>query len=191
MHSLRKDGSFWILSDAGASTYLSETKGLFYIAELMRHPSREIHALDLVAAAAGSEVTDHAADGRTMPASERRPGSGFVDRVLDERAHRAYRRRCADLSLELERAESQGNPEDTIALREELEALQRELARATGLGNRRRTTSDSERARLSVTRTIRSALTRIAESSPAAAGKLARRIRTGTFCSYSRAASEP
>jgi hypothetical protein len=71
-----------------------------------------------------------------------------------------------------------------MALQQELDSLRRELARATGLGGRSRRTSDAERARISVTRTIRLALTRIVEASPELGGELARRIRTGTFCCY-------
>jgi hypothetical protein len=90
------------------------------------------------------------------------------------------------LAADLEAAQGRGDPEQTLALREEIEALDRELARATGLCGRSRHTSDAERARISVTRTIRLALTRIAEAAPVPGAHLARRIRTGTFCVYVR-----
>jgi hypothetical protein len=61
----------------------------------------------------------------------------------------------------------------------------RELAGAIGLGGRdRRMGSPSERARVSVTRAIRSALARIREHSPTLGDHLDRTIHTGTYCSY-------
>jgi hypothetical protein len=45
-------------------------------------------------------------------------------------------------------------------------------------------TSAAERARVNVTRAIRSALARIAKHSPALRRHLETTIRTGAFCSY-------
>ncbi len=60
-----------------------------------------------------------------------------------------------------------------------------ELARALGLGGRdRKASSHSERARVNVTRAIRSTFGRIAEHDRGLADELQRTIRTGTFCSY-------
>ena len=62
----------------------------------------------------------------------------------------------------------------------------RELAAATGLGGRpRQLGSDSERARLNVTRAIRSAISRIRDRAPDAAAHLDQAVRTGARCSYS------
>jgi hypothetical protein len=54
-----------------------------------------------------------------------------------------------------------------------------------GLGGRDRSTaSNAERARVSVTRAIRSAIERIGEQNPALGTHLDAAIRTGTYCSY-------
>jgi hypothetical protein len=90
------------------------------------------------------------------------------------------------LAADLDAVDDRGDPQLTRALREEIAALDRELARAIGLGGRSRQASDAERARISVTRTIRLALTRIAEAAPGSGAHLTRRIRTGTFCVYVR-----
>ena len=45
--------------------------------------------------------------------------------------------------------------------------------------------SDSERARLNVTRAIRTAISRIRDRAPDAAAHLDQAVRTGTRCSYS------
>jgi hypothetical protein len=70
-------------------------------------------------------------------------------------------------------------------LRAEKDFLVRELAAASGLGGRpRQLGSDSERARLDVTRAIRSAVARIRDRAPAAADHLDQAVRTATRCSY-------
>jgi predicted ATPase len=71
-------------------------------------------------------------------------------------------------------------------LRAEKDFLFRELAAATGLGGRpRRLGAESERARLNITRAIRSAIAKIRDRAPDAAAHLDRSIQTGTRCSYS------
>ncbi|HEV3401165.1 MAG TPA: AAA family ATPase, partial [Acidimicrobiales bacterium] len=60
------------------------------------------------------------------------------------------------------------------------------LAGALGLGGRhRRAGSTSERARLAVTKAIRSTLRKLAQADPELGRHLERTVRTGTFCSYS------
>jgi hypothetical protein len=64
-------------------------------------------------------------------------------------------------------------------------ALVHELSAALGLGGRdRAAASASERARVSVTRAIRSALDRIGRQDPTLGDHFEATIRTGTFCSY-------
>ena len=183
---LARNGQVWTLSHGAERVLLNDTKGLTYLAELVRQPDRDIHVLDLVALFAeppGSEsgaAADRSAD---FGAGER---PGFGDDLLDAKARRAYDSRLTKLSAELHSAEAAGEPERTLVLRQEIHSLHRELARATGLGGRPRRSSNTERARVSVTRTIRLALTRIVEVSPELGGELARGVRTGTFCCYTR-----
>ncbi len=59
------------------------------------------------------------------------------------------------------------------------------MSRAVGLGGRpRRSGSISERARSSVTRTLRYALAKIVEHHPTLATHLEHTLHTGTYCSY-------
>src|SRR4029077_6428167 len=68
---------------------------------------------------------------------------------------------------------------------QEIDVLTRELSRAVGLGGRsRRAGSASERARQSITKTIRAVVERIVQSDATLGDLLSRCIRTGTFCSY-------
>ena len=63
--------------------------------------------------------------------------------------------------------------------------LTTQLAGAFGLGGReRRAGSAAEKARLNVTRAIRTALRTLAEALPTAGAALDRGIRTGRYCIY-------
>jgi hypothetical protein len=63
--------------------------------------------------------------------------------------------------------------------------LTRELAAAVRLGGRDRAAgSEAERARVSITKAVKTALARIRAHSPALASHLDATIHTGTFCCY-------
>ena len=105
--------------------------------------------------------------------------------MLDEQAKVAYRRRLSELREELEEAKELGNVERAEQAEQEIDALTRELSRAVGLGGRnRRAASASERARQSITKTIKAVVERIAQSDAALGDILSRCIKTGNFCSY-------
>jgi hypothetical protein len=114
-----------------------------------------------------------------------RAGTGDAGELLDAQAMTAYRRRLEDLRDEVRHAEEWGDPERGARARDEMAFLARELAAGVGLSGRsRRAASGSERARVNVTRAIRSAIQRIGEQSPDLARYLSGTIKTGTFCSY-------
>ena len=70
-------------------------------------------------------------------------------------------------------------------LEEELDLLSQELARAVGLRGRDRSfSSPVERARISVTKAIRTAIRLIGKHCPDLAAHLDASIQTGRFCSY-------
>src|SRR5260370_3331008 len=105
--------------------------------------------------------------------------------MVDEQAKSAYRRRLSELREELEEAKEFGNTERAEKAEAEIDALTSELSRAVGLGGRnRRAASASERARQSITKTIKSVMVRIADSDAPLGEIFSRCIRTGTFCSY-------
>jgi hypothetical protein len=84
----------------------------------------------------------------------------------------------------------EGRHEQAEVLQAELEQFVGELARAFGLGGRdRRAASAAERARLNVTRALRTAITRLTEVLPDAAA-LDRGIRTGLYCCYAPAGGD-
>jgi hypothetical protein len=186
---LIRQGEVWTLRHAGTDTPIRHSKGVAYIAELLRHPDREILAINLLKGLAGELGGTASVVARDDPSVSAPRRGYFADDVFDARARRAYAARVDEMECELSRAEADGDPERVLELRDELARLERELARGIGLGGRSRKVSDVERARISVTRAIRLALGRIAEAAPDAGRVLGLRIRTGTYCCY--AATEP
>jgi hypothetical protein len=162
---LRREGDFWTIACGPERTRIKEAKGVAYLAKLLQNPGHEFHAVDL----AGAEGV------RTGDAGE----------VLDAEARAAYKRRLADLREELEEAEGFNDIGRAESLREEIDALGRELSRALGMGGRaRRAGSDAERSRLNVTRAIHAVLRKITADCPRLGNHLERAVRTGLFCSY-------
>ena len=118
-------------------------------------------------------------------------GEGDAGPALDSQAKAAYRVRIAELQEEIDDASSFHDRERAARAREELAFVSRELAGAVGLhGRDRKTGSDAERARVNVTRAIRTALKRVAEHDAALGHRLGAAIRTGTFCVYEPAPGE-
>src|SRR5882724_4927075 len=192
--TFRKEGEYWAIGDGRKSFRLKDTKGLGYLAHLLRHPAAEFHVLDLAGGVAGQREDDETNQSvHGLPRGEQdlekagiHIGSlGDAGEMLDEQAKVTYRHRLSELREELEEAKELGNVRRAEQAEQEIDALTRELSRAVGLGGRsRRAASASERARQSIVKTIKPVFQRIAQSDSTLADILARCIRTGTFCSY-------
>src|SRR6202166_1577503 len=189
----RKEGEYWTVGSAAKPFRLKDTRGLGYIAHLLRHPGTEFHVLDLAGGIAGHREDDEPGQAQSLPRGDQdlekagiHIGSlGDAGEMLDEQAKVAYRRRLAELREELEEAQELGKVERAEQAEEEIDALTRELSRAVGLGGRnRRAASASERARQSITKTIKAVMERIGQSDAALGEIFSRYIRTGNFCSY-------
>jgi hypothetical protein len=188
----RREGDYWTIAFAGHVARLKDTKGLQYIAHLLRHPGQEFHVSQLIAAIgdAGADLAPGASggpidwDARASDAIHER-GLGDAGPVLDPKAKAEYKRRIDDLRSELEEAERSNDPGRAQRAREEIEAISEQLAGALGLGGRdRHAASDAERARLAVTKRIKAALAKIRDANPALAQHLTAAITTGYLCSY-------
>jgi tetratricopeptide (TPR) repeat protein len=174
----RREGEYWSVAFSGEAFRLRDTKGLGYMASLLAQPGREIHVLDLVGVDSG-ERTANREEGLEVSRL------GDAGDVLDPEARAAYRRRLEELSEELDEAASWNDPERSFRAREEMDFLTKELAGAEGLGGRsRRSASASERARVNVTRAIRTAIAHVEENDPELGRHFDTSVRTGTFCSY-------
>jgi tetratricopeptide (TPR) repeat protein len=183
--TLRLEGEIWTVT--GAETVrLKDRKGLQYLATLLERPDVEIHAIDLVngpvdAAARGRSDGGAGAAGGELAVSD----GGDAGALLDPEAKAAYRDRVLELREDLEEAERFHDVERASRLREELDFIGAELARAVGLGGRdRRASNAAERARVNVTRAIRGAVKAIAEHDGRLGHHLERSVRTGVFCAY-------
>jgi hypothetical protein len=188
---LRREGEFWTASDGDAVLRLKDTKGLRYIAQLLRDPDREFHVLDLIAAERDGAGAAGAAIGGTGEAQLRTLGMHATadaevgDRILDTQARAAYQRRLEDLRDDIEEATRNNDTGRAGQAREEMDFLARELARAVGLGGRDRVSSSgAERARINVTRAVKAVIRRIARGNANLGRYLETTIHTGTFCAY-------
>ena len=169
------------------STHVRDAKGVRHLATLLAHPGRPIHVLDLAGGGAGSVGVTGLSD--VTDTGEL--GAGFVDgwgdagEVLDETAKDAYRRRLAELDELIGEAERFNDIERASQLGVERDMLIEQLAQAVGLGGRdRRSVSVSERARVNVTRAIRSAIRRIGEVDRDAGHYLDNTVVTGAYCVF-------
>jgi tetratricopeptide (TPR) repeat protein len=170
--TLAHDRKHWIATANGTTVRLADSKGLRYLAELVRAPGVEHHALDLVDRVEG-----------IGPGIARR-SLGDAGPAADARARAAYRARVEELRGEIADATAEDRFDEAEELNGEVEQLVTELARAFGIGGRGRPqASAAERARLNVTRALRTAISRLAELLPDAAA-LDRGVRTGLYCAY-------
>jgi tetratricopeptide (TPR) repeat protein len=164
----RREGDYWSVVFEGRTVRVRDLKGMRYLAQLLAHPGREFHVLDLVAAETGQQMA-----------------LGDAGEILDEPAKTAYRRRLTEIEEDIEQARALDDADREAQADAERDFLVRELAGAVGLGRRdRRAASASERARSGVTRAVRQAIARIGEHHPELGEHLNRTVRTGTYCAY-------
>jgi tetratricopeptide (TPR) repeat protein len=184
---LRRDGDYWTVCYEGAVFRLRDTKGLHYLAHLLRHPREEFHVADLVAAVGGQaeDATDSRSESAT-PDLARATSLGDAGELLDPQARTEYKQRLEDLRAELEQATEWGDTERAGRLQEEIQFISEELSAAYGLGGRSRKGADTaERIRKAVSNRIRDTIARIEKENRALGEHLAEAVRMGAFCSYS------
>ncbi len=179
------EGELWRITQGEITFRLTHSRGLSFLAELLRVPGQDVSAVELVVRAGRHGRQEDARTAEQGSAVTVRAGLGDAGELLDAQARSAYKERLGELREELDEAERFNDSGRIQRLREELELLTRELSRAVGLGGRARVAgSHAERARVNVTRAIAAALKKIAAQHPALGEHFARTIRTGTFCSY-------
>ena len=178
-------GEFWTIGFAGDTCSLKTSKGLSYIQRLLQHPGDEFHALDLVNGP-GSYVPDEGEGESSASDTNLSVGRlGDSGEMLDPRAKQEYKRRLVELKDDLEEAKLRGKIDKAAEIESEIDFLAHEISRAVGLGGRdRRAGSAAERARLNVTRAIKSAILKIGEFRAEFSELLDKSIHTGSFCSF-------
>jgi hypothetical protein len=158
------DSGTWLVTAFGKSVRVKDSRGVGMLARLVAEPHHEVHVLEL----SGSSLVE-----------------GTPLEAIDTRARDAYRARIVSLREELEEASSHNDRGRAERLRQELEAIEDELAHSVGLGGKpRRAGTASERARSNVQRRLSDAIDRIAEVHQRLGEHLETCVRTGTFCSY-------
>lgn len=166
--AFRRDGVNRVVGFAGVEIVVPDLVGLRYIERLILAPGQEASALELIRAERGGVGAEQ-------------PGLP----VLDQQARAAYQRRLAEIDEDIEDARAAGDLARIALTERDRDFLITELRRAVGLGGRLRTTgSDAERARTSVTRSIKYALDRLATQHPDLADCLRATIHTGARCCY-------
>jgi hypothetical protein len=177
----RCDGDTRTVSFAGVTALVHDLKGLRYIDRLLAAPGREFHVLDLVAVEMGAIPVGTSRD--VPPDGFGNGGAGLP--LLDERARQAYHRRLVEVDDDIAEATLMNDLGRLELAERDRDYLIAELSQATGLAGRHRLVgSTSERARTSVTRSIRYSLGRLAPHHPELATHLQQRVRTGTYCVY-------
>jgi len=170
---LTRDGEDWIVQAGDEQARLRDQRGLHYLRLLLGAPGRDVAALDLTA------------PGTALAAAP-------ADQVLDGTARAAFERRVRELTAELDAADHAGDADRADRAERERQALLDELRRASGLGGRpRRLSSETERARVNVTRTLRATIERIEALAPRVGAHLQASIRTGNACRYEPATGGP
>jgi len=188
LHAIfRREGDYWTIAWQGRVVRMKHAKGFSYIARLLANPGCDVLARILVES--GMTTASRSSRNAQGPAAPRRTSP---EPLLDAKAREQYRVRMRDLADELAEAERLNDLGRADQLSTEFEALRDLIAAATGLGGRSRTTpSDDERARLMVTKAIKSALARIRTNESELGHHLATSIRTGNLCSYQPGPSPP
>ena len=175
-----RQNDYWVIRYHGHAALLESTRGLRYLAVLLRDPGREFHVRELLAGPIdASNPGAVAANGRVT--------SGLYGGVpvLDAQAKAECKCRVNDLRQDLDQAERFNDRQRKTEVQNELQAIADHLTSAVGLGGRdRKTSSSSERARSAVTKCIKRAVQKIGEAIPSLGCHLAARIKTGYFCSY-------
>ena len=176
-----RQNDYWIIRYHGHTALLKSTRGLHYLAVLLRDPGREFHVRELLARPMDASTPAAAVVLHGRVTGE--PHAGIP--VLDAQAKAEYKRRLNELRQDLNEAERFNDLQRKTEAQNELQAIADYLASAVGLGGRdRKTCSDAERARSAVTKCIKKAIQKIGEAIPSLGYHLAARIKTGYFCSY-------
>jgi hypothetical protein len=154
----------WLVGHDGSESPVRGRRGLEHLHTLLTHAGHEVPATQL----AGTLVDE----------SDLGP-------TADRSALDAYRRRLADIDVELDRADQWADAGLADKLAGEREALLAEVAAATGLGGRPRPNgSSSERARVAVRKAVAAAIEALQAEDPVLVRHLSTHLRTGHSCIY-------
>jgi non-specific serine/threonine protein kinase len=160
----------WELAFAGSTVYVKHSKGMEYIAHLLRSPDQLVLSAQLFMAVTGEQGTLVV---------------GSAGEVLDPAAFKQYRSRVEDLENQLDEAERNHDQGRKEAAETELDQLHEQVFSAAGLGGRNRNAhDDAEKIRKGVGIAIERAIASIQKYHPALADYLKLRIKRGRFLMF-------
>jgi non-specific serine/threonine protein kinase len=178
---LLRQSDYWIIRYHGHTAFLKSTRGLGILGVLLRNPGREFHVKELLAPSLDASTPTAAVTSHGQVTGKLNPGVP----VFDAQAKAECKCRLNELRQDLNEAERLNDPQRKTEAQNEVQAIADYLASAIGLGGRnRKTSSDAERARCAVTKSIRKAIQKIGAAIPSLGYHLTARIKTGYFCSY-------
>ncbi len=154
----------WMVGHDGVQVPVAARRGLAHLHTLLANAGDAVPATQLAGA-----VVEESGLGPTA----------------DRAALNAYRQRLAEIDAELARADEWADVGLSEKFLAEREALLAEVAAATGLGGRARSSgSSAERARVAVRKAIASAIQAIHAADPVVARHLTTHVHTGQQCVY-------
>jgi len=165
----RRLAQVWVIKYEGEMILMQDARGLAYLARLLTEPGRTVPAASLLAAVAGIDP---------------RITGGSSGRLLDDQAMARYKQQYAELQEDLGEAESQNDLGRVAKLQSDLEAFGTEIARATGLGGRKRERNDAEKVRKSVSMAVGRAIDGIRAEHEVLGRHLQNSIAPGTAFRY-------
>ena len=189
----RNEGEFWRIIYRGEQLQpLKNVKGLHYLAILLQNPDQSLHVLELARLVNGSpnisEKEFYSYMGKERLSEEGLYISNFRDtgQVIDARARSEYKRKIRDLEKDIVEAENNNDIDKIDMLRKEKEFLEEQILVASGLNGRiKKLDYANDRARKSVSFSIRTIVKKIRQKHPELGQHLENSIKTGFFCSYS------
>jgi len=125
-----RQNDYWTIRYRGHAALLKSTRGLHYLAVLLRDPGREFHVRELLA-----RPMDVSTPAAAVAANECVTGGLYAGApVLDAQAKAEYKCRVNDLRQDLNQAKRFNDPQRKTEVQNELQAIADHLAFAVGLG---------------------------------------------------------
>lgn len=184
----RKEGESWRIKYEGKGVYINDSKGMRYLAMLLKNPKQEFSAVQLYQEIETSQPsnTKKIQEGRFFEDELTISNLGDTEEVIDNRALTECKHRIKELKSEIEEAKENFDSHRAEELEEEKEQLENYLLAAMGIGGKaRRFDNPAERARKAVTNQIKKSIKKIHNHHPTFGTYLKNSIKTGRFCSYS------
>jgi len=197
--ALRREGEYVAVELKGKVARYRCSKGFARLGLLLGRPGTALPALVVAGLGEGSERAGEVPSAGELPSAgegtdaHEAASAGSRDTgVLDRRALAEYRRHLGELRADLDEAERDNDLARAERLRAQIDALEQHVrASMTPAGQARAFTSDTDRARQAVQKSIAAAIARIGDDFADLGRHLATSVKTGATCSYEPGSPPP